>query len=69
MAISSLDSFRWFDADGSRVAYGYRAPATLRDRAMAERLTQETLAAVTVAAAREGRAERSIGSFWCSGTE
>jgi RNA polymerase sigma-70 factor (ECF subfamily) len=54
--VPSLEAFRRFYADTSTVVYRYLARATLGDRATAEDLTQETFAAVMLAA-RAGRAE------------
>jgi RNA polymerase sigma-70 factor (ECF subfamily) len=51
-----LEAFRRFYGDASTVVYRYLVRATLGDRATAEDLTQETFAAVMLAA-REGRAE------------
>jgi RNA polymerase sigma-70 factor (ECF subfamily) len=54
--VASLDAFRRFYGDASSVVYRYLVRATLGDRATAEDLTQETFAAVMVAA-RAGRGE------------
>jgi RNA polymerase sigma-70 factor (ECF subfamily) len=54
--VASVDAFRRFYSDASSVVYRYLVRATLGDRATAEDLTQETFAAVMVAA-RAGRTE------------
>jgi len=54
--VPSVEAFRQFYADASTVVYRYLARATLGDRATAEDLTQETFAAVMLAA-RAGRGE------------
>jgi RNA polymerase sigma-70 factor (ECF subfamily) len=54
--VASVDAFRRFYGDASSVVYRYFVRATLGDRATAEDLTQETFAAVMVAA-RAGRTE------------
>jgi len=54
--VASLEAFRRFYADSSTTVYRYLVRATLGDRATAEDLTQETFAAVIVAA-RAGRAD------------
>jgi RNA polymerase sigma-70 factor (ECF subfamily) len=54
--VASLDEFRRFYADASTVVYRYLVRATLGDRATAEDLTQETFAAVMLAA-RAGRSD------------
>jgi RNA polymerase sigma-70 factor (ECF subfamily) len=54
--VASLEVFRRFYADASTVVYRYLVRATLGDRATAEDLTQETFAAV-VLAARAGRTD------------
>jgi RNA polymerase sigma-70 factor (ECF subfamily) len=53
---ASLDAFRRFYGDASGAVYRYFVRATLGDRATAEDLTQETFAAVAIAA-RQGRAD------------
>ncbi len=54
--VASVEAFRRFYGDASTVVYRYFVRATLGDRATAEDLTQETFAAVMVAA-RAGRGE------------
>lgn len=51
--VASVEAFRRFYRDASSVVYRYLARATLGDRATAEDLTQETFAAVVLAARAE----------------
>ena len=54
--VPSLEAFRRFYAEASTMVYRYLVRATLGDRATAEDITQETFAAVMLAA-RAGRAD------------
>ena len=63
--VPSLEAFRLFYADASTVVYRYLVRATVGDRATAEDLSQETFAAVMLAA-RAGRSE-ALTIAWVMG--